>query len=719
MTAREVRANLTALLAPNSVAITGATRNPEDLGSYILRNIVLSGYKGRVFPVNQRILQLYNFDTYSSIRDINEEIDLAIIATSADRVIDDVYDCTRAQVKNICIISRGFAEQGQQGLMLQKKIRRMVNEAGMSLLGPNSLGIISTSKSLNATFGPSIPQEGKSVFLSQSGALINAFCEYVEFYSLGLGEVIGLGNKADISEIDFLNYYGSLRQDGQPPVIGCYLENLACGESFVEVCSQFTKKIPLIALIPSSAPKTQEYIYSHTGSILQDKEVVDLALKHSGVLQVSTQQQLYDLMLTLSWQVLPRGNNIAVISNAGGGLVLAIDEIYKHNLKLVNLSSDVKKILTSELNWKGKASGVVDLGGEAQSLNYMKALDIILGDHEVNAVVAILSPQVMTDIEESAEAIGRLMKHHGKTVVAAFMGYEEIEKGIQALAKYYIPAFKTPDRAIYVLSKAYEYYLWREHGGHVLGSSMYSVVLGEKRSKAILEMIEQARIGKETCLQLDKCLRILHYYGLNVDNVKRVGGLKELREFARKISYPLQFYCIRQKKSWVIDDGKQTEEFFERHFREDKVSDEHRFEDHLARKSFKDKKTFTLEIQKDTYYEHVSKGFNIKELKSLSLGYLLELKVAGSRLSREITGLIPLGREYLIGELERSQFMEEFGLKAGVEGESFRNELVRSIQCVSKMVIDFPQILSVKLTCIVSKNKSEIVDCEIKLDLVV
>ncbi|MFC1780564.1 CoA-binding protein [Patescibacteria group bacterium] len=233
MTARST--NLTSLLIPKSVALTGATSNPEDLGSYILRNIIFSGYKGRLFPISDKLSQLYDFDTYTSIRDISEEVDLAILTTPSDRVIDDVYDCTRANVKNICIVSKGFAETGSNGLILQKKIAKMANEAGIRVLGPNSLGIISTAANLNSTISPSIPPVGKAAFISQSGALINALCEYADFYSLGFSEIVGLGNKADIDESDFLEYYSTLRDDGKPSVVGCYLESIADGREFIEV----------------------------------------------------------------------------------------------------------------------------------------------------------------------------------------------------------------------------------------------------------------------------------------------------------------------------------------------------------------------------------------------------------------------------------------------------------------------------------------------------
>lgn len=724
MTAQD-SANLTSLLYPNSIAVTGASINPEDLGSYILRNIIFSEFKGRVFPVSAKVRELYNFDTYTSIRDIKEEVDLAVIATPPDRVIDDVYDSTRAKVKNICIASGGFAETGQAGLMLQKKIRRMANESNIRVLGPNSLGIISTSRNLNATFGPEIsaltpgsPHGGKVVFLSQSGALINALIEYSNYYSLGLSEVVGLGNKADVNEIDFLEYYSSLREDGRPSILGCYLENIADGREFIEVCAGFTKKIPLVALIPSESPKTREYIYAHSGNILQKDAVIDLALEQSGVIKVYTQQQLYDLMLAFSWQLLPRGNKVAVISNAGGGLILAIEQIYRAGLTLVNFSTEVKNMLVRELDWKGKNTGVIDLGGEALSLNYLKALDIVLGDHDVNSVVVILSHQTMTEVEESAEAIGRLAKQHGKTVVVSFMGYDGVEKGIKALSKYFIPAFNSPDRAIFVLSQMYKYFKWKESGGMILTKSLYPT--GEKkRSMKIVEFVEQARIEKRTELNLDRCLQVLASYGINTDNMGEITSLKDILEFGEKYQYPLELFCLARKQSLAIGNKGLAKQVFEDHFKNNREDKSHKFCDHLVRKVHDGKSVFKIAVQKDTYYEHVDKGFTPKELGRLSFGYYFEMGVDGFTLEKPLVGLLPVSREQLEGKVVASNFIKQAGIRSGKKLKDFKSDLIAFTQKIFSIPLDFPQIAGLEVKCVVDKGKIVVVDCEMKLDLVV
>jgi acetyltransferase len=727
MTARST--NLTSLLAPKSVALTGATSNPEDLGSYILRNIIFSGYKGRLFPINDKLSQLYDFDTYTSIRDISEEVDLAILTTPSDRVIDDVYDCTRANVKNICIVSKGFAETGSNGLILQKKITKMANEAGIRVLGPNSLGIISTAAKLNSTISPSIPSVGKAAFISQSGALINALCEYADFYSLGFSEIVGLGNKADIDESDFLEYYSTLRDDGRPSVLGCYLESISDGREFIEVAGRLARNVPLVTLIPSESTKTREYIYAHSGSILQKDEVIDIALTQSGALKVYTQQELYDLMLGFSWQVLPRGNKVAIISNAGGGLILAIEQLYRKGLKLVNFSADVKKMLVNELDWKAQTAGVVDLGGEALSLNYLKALDIVLGDHDVNSVVVILSPQVMTQIEESAEVIGRLAKEHGKTVLVSFMGYEGVEKGMRALSKFFIPAFNSVDRAIYVLSKMYEYFNWKKNGGNVISKFSYQKPLERERSVQILEMIERARLEKKVELTLDQCLKVLKKYDIKIDTVKSVESMKETLVFGKKQGYPVEFYCIKENSKKVAYRADQMKRLFEDHFRNHKENKNHKFSDHLVRKIYENKKKFSISILKDVYYEHRDKGWTVKELEKLSFGYYFEMKIEGGNSmvrpgftvkGRDgvIEALLPLDRVQIENALGSTRFIHNFGYRSGPKFERLKEDLIVFIRKLIKVPLDFPQILGFEVECVIDGGKIKITDCGIKLDLI-
>ncbi|MBU0976135.1 MAG: CoA-binding protein [Patescibacteria group bacterium] len=716
MTAQS-NSNLVSLLNPTSIALVGASINPEDIGSYVLRNVILSGFKGRVYPVTKEVNELFGFDTYQSIRDIDDPLDLVIIASPADKVIDYVQDCTKAKVRNICIVSRGFAESGTTGRLFQKKIRQLANEAGISVLGPNSLGTIIPSSSLNASFSSDIPSSGKSCFLSQSGALINAFVEYAKYYSLGVSHIVGFGNKSDLNENDFFQYYSSLREDGRPSVVGTYLENISNGNTFIEEASILTRKVPVLALIPSESPKTREYIYAHSGSIIQRDEVIDLALERSGVIKVYTQQELFDLLLAFSWQVLPRGNKIAVISNAGSGLILAIEQLYRSGLKLVNFSSEVKKMLSNELDWKGENNGVIDLGGDALALNYLKALDIVLGDPDTNAVLTVLSHQVMTQIDETAEAVGRLTRQHGKTVVAAFMGYSGVEKGIKSLAAYHIPAFNSVDRAVYVLSKMNEYFQLTKLG-YDITSSLSQIKSQEKnRPSRVLDILELARVEKKWELSYANCKKVLSSFEINAVAFDTVSDERSFEETVKKWEYPFKFICKADKESRIIKTKEQLDKYYDQHVKnctEVKLKSDCHIE-----KIYEGKKTLKLKIVKDTYYEYMNQGWTVKELKNLSLGHLLSLSLESSVYSSPIKFILPLSRDLVENSLEKSRILTDLGYHSGNFREKVKKGIITLIGKVVQIVTDFDQIASIELEFILDKGEVIVLDCSIKPDLLV
>ncbi len=718
MTARSNLSNIPSLLHPKSIAITGASSNPEELGSFVLRNIVMNGYEGRVFPVSSKLNELYNFDTYNSIRDINEEVDLAVLATPVDEVIDDVYDCTRSNVKNICIITRGFVEKGQSGMVLQKKIAKMAGEAGIRVVGPNSLGIISTKAKLSASFSRDFPHEGNVNFISQSGSLINALIEFSNHYNMGLGEIISLGNKADLSEVDLFKYYSTIRDDGLPGAIGFYLENIKNGREFLDYASQLSKKIPLVGLIPSKEKKLDEFVYSHSGSVLQNDEVIDLALKKTGVIRAYSQQQLYDYLLAFGWQTVPRGNKVAVISNAGGGLILAIDQLYKNNLELVNFSSEVKQLLNEEMRWNSDHGGVVDLGGEAHAANYIKALDIILGDYDVNAVVVILSPQIMTEIEETAEAIGRLAREHGKTVIATFMGYDDVVQGVQSLSKYFIPTYHTTEQAVQTLSKLYEYFLWQKEGEVCVTKYSIPEKFQDKRQDKIVRMIEEARLEKKTSLSLTDCIEILRYYDLDIKSINQVDSLKEIITFGSEQKYPFELKCLSTGKSYTMRDKAFARNFFDTHFEKVPQSDDHKLGDHVIRKTYDSEKGFRVQIVKDTYYEQRIKETDPKKLRNLSFGHYLNIYVP-SQDDALLSVLLPVSRSGLDKKLFASGFYDLLKIKNKETFNLIRDDIIDILQTTIHISGQFDQLLEVKSECVIAGDEIEIVDCGMKLDLMV
>jgi len=714
MTAHRLK-NIISLLDPKSIVLTGASSDPNLIGSYVLRNIIYSNYKGKIFPINTLHSKFYEFDTYQSIRDIKKEVDLAIITSNIDQVLDEVFDCARIGVKNILILTRGFLKMGSNGQVLIKKIQKIAQENNINLIGPNSLGIISTISDLNASFAPEMPKKGRISMISQAGSVINSFLDFAKFYNAGVSELVGLGNKVDLSEIDFLNYYRSLREDGMPLAIGAYLENISNGKEFLEICPLLTKKIPFVAYIPSESFYIKDHVFNHTGSVMQENKAIDLALEYCGVTRASSQEEMFNLLLAFSWQPVLRGDRIAVISNAGGALVMAVDDLIKNDLKLVNFSPEVKSSLKTELFGFYSHKGAIDIGGQARATDFGKALDIILGDSEVDSVLVILSHQIMTQIEETAETIGRLAKVHKKPIFASFLGYDTVEKGIKALSKYYVPAFKTISEGVKVLSKMYDYYIYKEKGGKILSAS--DIINISDESFKIRTLLESAKLKKKLYLSKNETIEVLKLSGVE-QNFKQISSFEELTKFANDNRYPIEMYCSACNKTLKINNKKESKNIYENHLKEVPIEEDHKLSDHYVYNSFNFDKRLSIKIYKDNYYEYFSRGFSIAELEKYSFGHMIEFSIKNFS-DKKSFSLLPLSKEKIIKLLNQINFFEKFGNKEKVSISDFKNYVAGEIQKISAIPQNFNQILNIEIEFAIESGKLFITSSNIDLDFMV
>jgi len=707
---------LTTLFQPRSIALTGASQRPDDLGTYILRNIVFGGFKGSVFPISSEVSQLYDYDSYPSISSIQKEIDLVIIADNHDVVVEQVMECAQCNVHNICIITNGFSETGSTGRVVERKIVNIARKAGIRLLGPNSLGILLPASNLNATFGPPASKleravddvfSARTAFISQSGALINALAEYSAHYSLELPDLISLGNRADIDESLLLDYYSSLRRDGQPHVVGLYLEGFSDPQKFLEVGSVACRQFPVLILTPHNTREVQEYALSHSGGILQRDEFVDLAIQKVGAMRVSTQTELFDTIRAFAWQPVPRGERLVIVSNAGSGLILALDNLQGTKLQLAEFSSDVKRMLTREIHWRAHKEGVIDLGGAASSLSYLKALDIVLGDSGVHSTLVILSPQGMTEIEESAEVIGRLSKQHGKTIVAAFLGYDHVEQGIKALAKYHIPAFNSVDRAVAVLAHMTSSYHIQKQSQT---SSLYSIVpksLSDEHSVKVTQLVSQNYTAKRSIIDYADTIRLLELYGVSTTDVSFVDTKNTIEESKLLHTYPVELFNDKNQKRVVAYSRAQALDFFDRYFKSTGC---------FVRKYYAHRKKLHISIAKDTYYEYMPQGFSARELQKLSIGSIIEIRSDCMQKSSPVRQLLPVSRQQIAADIEASRLIDELGIDADEPQRKVLSELSSLAWHVSLIPQDFEQIVGLDLQCVVHNQQISLINARIRLD---
>ncbi|MEM0101222.1 MAG: CoA-binding protein, partial [Candidatus Methanomethyliaceae archaeon] len=332
------------LFKPKSIAIIGASNNPRKIGHEIMKNIIISGYEGKIYPINLEGKDVLGFKSYTSISSISDEIDLAIIAIPASFVIDVLEECGRKGVKAVIVISSGFKEIGN--IELEEKLLSIVKKYGMRMLGPNVFGIYYAPSKLNATFGPSRIHPGKIAFITQSGALGIALMEWATLHKIGLSTVVSMGNKADIDEADILDY---LSNDNETKAVIIYMEGVKDGRKLMKSLINITLKKPVIIIKSGRSNVGAIAAASHTGSMAGSDIVYTTAFKQSGALRADDLLQAFDWAKLMVMQPPPKNKDCVILTNGGGIGVLAADACEKEDLNLPilpqDLQNELKKIM--------------------------------------------------------------------------------------------------------------------------------------------------------------------------------------------------------------------------------------------------------------------------------------------------------------------------------------------------------------------------------------
>ena len=392
---------------------------------------------------------------YATLAEIPNSIDLAVLIVPAAGVLDVVDQAIAKGVKALVVISAGFKEIGPEGAALEAQVRDKVRAAGIPLIGPNCLGVINTDPkvSMNAAFGRKMPEAGNLAFLSQSGALCTSVLDYAEERQMGFSKFISFGNKADVNEIDLLDY---LAKDEKTSVIAMYLEDVTNGRQFIETVRDIfweTHK-PMLCLKSGRSPEGAKAVSSHTGSLAGSDSVYDALLIQAGVQRVDTIAELFDYAALYTTQPLPRGDRVAIITNAGGPGIMATDAAVRHGLKLAELSEATKEKLRPSLPATASLRNPIDVIGDARADRYKAAVRTVLEDENVDMGIVILTPQSMTDIEETAAVVPDAVRGINKPVVCSFMGAKDVAPGVKILRAAGIPNYAFPEDGVKSLAAA-------------------------------------------------------------------------------------------------------------------------------------------------------------------------------------------------------------------------------------------------------------------------
>lgn len=449
--------SLTAFFKPRSVAIVGASRNPGKLGYLLLKNLQVSGYRGKIWPINPEAKRILNTKVYASMADLPGVPDLVVVAVPAPIVDQVVTSAGELGVKAMIIISAGFSESDDVGKAREQSLAALAARYHIRIIGPNCLGIMSPINRLNLTFSATgdMPSRGALAFVSQSGALGTAWLDScVRQPLLGLSHFISLGNKVDVDEADLLE---ELATDGHTKAILIYCEGLKNGQRFTEVARRVGRKVPIVMLKSGVSSQAQAAIASHTGSLAGSAQAYRTALSGAGVLMVKSLQELSDVGQILAHQPVLMGKRLAIITNAGGPGILATDSVIAQGLEVAQLYQITERRLRAELPGSAAVKNPIDILGDALSDRYQHALYTIAKDRNIDGVLVILTPQAMTEINQSAEVIGRFAADFDKPVVASFMGEFRVKAGRDVLSQHGVPNFGSPEDAVRALKASYEY----------------------------------------------------------------------------------------------------------------------------------------------------------------------------------------------------------------------------------------------------------------------
>ena len=515
---------------PESVAVIGASKHPDKLGFKILKNVVDGGYKGKVYPVNPSAEgDILNLKSYKSISEIPTPPDLAIIVIPARFVPDVAEECGKKGVKGLIVISAGFKEAGEEGKKREEALKEIVKKYGMRMIGPNCLGVIDVVNRLNASFAFDMPPKGKISFITQSGALGTAVLDWAAKEDIGLSKFVSFGNMADVSETDLIADFG---EDPETSVILLYMEGVKDGKKFIETARKVALKKPIIMVKSGKSTAGSKAVSSHTGSLAGSDNAYNAALKQSGVIRANSVQELFDYAMAFSCQPVPQGKRVAVVTNAGGPAVMATDAIEAEGLIPAIISEKTRTSLREFLSPAANVHNPVDILGDALADTYGKAMDLVLSEDGVDAVVAILTPQVVTQIPESAEKIADVAHRHKKPVVASFMGGKRIEDGVKVLMKKGIPNYPFPERAVSSIKAMVNYKEWKEKKKGDIQRFDTDRASVEK----IIEKIKKS--GRKTAGDIEG-REILASYGIKTVESFLAKNISECKKYFQKLNCPV------------------------------------------------------------------------------------------------------------------------------------------------------------------------------------
>jgi acetyl coenzyme A synthetase (ADP forming)-like protein len=519
------------LFNPSSIAVIGASSTKGKLGNSVVKNLIDSGYSGRIYPINPKGGKILNLRAYRNIGDISGDIDVAVIVIPAKFVLSAVEECGEKGIKALVIITAGFKEIGHEGKEMEKEIVKVANKYDMVVQGPNCLGIINTSKPYNASFSAGTPPKGSIAFASQSGALMTGILDWSLMERIGFSKFVSLGNKAQLDEADFVEAFGN---DPDSSFILLYIESVVDGRKFMNACRKVAKNKPIFVVKSGVSAAGARAASSHTGSLAGSDTAYDVAFKQSGVSRANNMAELFDVANVYDDMHLPAGNRVAIITNAGGPGIITTDACEANGLEIAQLSSNTISFLKENLPPAASVYNPIDALGTAQPEEYRLCIEAALRDENVDSILVLLTPQAMTQEAETAQVVVEAHeKYPNKPIIAVFMGGNSMVYPRIILTEGHIPVFDFPERAVFALAELYKY---TQNRDKIRDESIPKFAANKERVSEIISTVRQD--GRRVLLG-SEAHEIAECYGINVARIKLATSSEEAKQIANEFGYPV------------------------------------------------------------------------------------------------------------------------------------------------------------------------------------
>jgi len=677
---------------PNAVVVIGASREEGKVGFSIVDNLVKGSFSGPIYPVNPKATEIRGLKCYPDLSQVPDGAELAVLVIPPKVCIPTLEACVAKGIRSAVVISAGFKEVGGEGAEIEKALRVRVRELRIRVVGPNCLGIIDTKSRLNATFAAGMPPVGEIAFFSQSGALCTAILDWAIGNDVGFSKFISLGNKADTSEVDFIE---ALAADPETRVIIGYIEGVENGQRFMAAARAASKVKPLIIVKSGGTAAGARAASSHTGTLAGSEKAFSAAFRQSGVIRAESIEELFNFARAFATQPLPKGPRLCIVTNAGGPGIIAADAVERSTVKMATLQPETVERLRAALPPTAALYNPVDVIGDAKDDRYRAALEAVAADPNVEGVLALTTPQAMTENDKFAEVVGQTAKQTGKPFFTAFMGEASLPKARVILRNYGIPQYPYPEPAVKTFEAMVRYREWQEYAP----APPRELIVDKGR---VALMILEARRASRTTLGEREAREVVAAYGLRLPQNVLARTVDEAVTAAQKMGFPVALKIVSPDILHKTDVGGVRLNLQDA----DAVAEGFAAIDTSVRRFFPDAVIQGIAVQ-----EMVAGGKEVilGMTRDPSFGPLLMFGLGGiyvevlKDVAFRVAPIGPDEAESMVREIR------SFPLLRGVRGEkpSDLNAIVDALCRLSQLCVDFPEVLEMDVNPLLVKPEGE------------